>query len=386
MEKIVEKCSFIDHNQVNACSFCEECKVYLCNKCTNYHNGIFRNHHQHILNQDFNNIFIGVYKEENHYLKLEYYCKNHDILCCDSCISKLRGKGKGQHKDCDICFIEDIKDEKKNKLEKNIKSLEDLYKNLDNSINILKAIFEKINESKEQLKINIQKAFTKIRNAINEREDQLCKEVDNQYNSLFCNEDIIREWEKLPDKIKISIEKGKSINNEWNNDKKLAQLIYDCINIEDNIKKINLVNGKIKKCNLNKEEIIEFTSDEEIDDFINKIKNLGEISKKLDIDSVILEKDDLIKFNSLVSNYIKINNINLLYRATRDGDSTNSFHNKCNNIRGTLMIVKTSKGFIFGGYTNEIWNEDKNYRKDDDAFCFSLNLNKIYKSKKKIIQ
>ena len=32
MEKIVEECSFIEHNQVNACSFCEECKVYLCNK------------------------------------------------------------------------------------------------------------------------------------------------------------------------------------------------------------------------------------------------------------------------------------------------------------------------------------------------------------------
>lgn len=58
-------------------------------------------------------------------------------MCCDSCIVKLKTKGKGQHKDCDICFIEDIKDEKKNKLEKNIESLEDLYNNLENSINIL---------------------------------------------------------------------------------------------------------------------------------------------------------------------------------------------------------------------------------------------------------
>ena len=383
MEKRVEKCSFIDHNQVDACSFCQECKVYMCNKCSNYHNGLFKDHHQYILNQDFNNLFIGLCKEENHYLKLEYYCKNHDILCCDSCIVKLKAKGKGQHKDCDICFVEDIKDEKKNKLEKNIKSLEDLYKNLDNSIKELKEVFEKISESKEQLKSNIQKEFTKIRNAINEREDELLIEVDNQYNNIFCKEDIIKEGEKLPDKIKLSIEKGKAINNEWNDNKKLVQLIYDCINIEDNIKKINLINENIKKCNLNKEEIIEFSSNKKIDDFINEIKTFGQVSKQLDIDTVILKnKDDLIKFNNLMSNCLKIDNIKLLYRATRDGDTTNSFHKKCNNIKGTLMIVKTSKNFIFGGYTNEIWNEDKSYRKDDNAFCFSLNLNKIYKSKK----
>ena len=104
-------------------------------------------------------------------MKLEYYCKNHDILCCDSCIAKLKVKGKGQHKDCDICLIEDIKEEKKNKLEQNIKHLEELCKNLEKSIKEIKAIYEKINESKEQLKLDIQKVFTKMKNAINERED-----------------------------------------------------------------------------------------------------------------------------------------------------------------------------------------------------------------------
>ena len=46
------------------------------------------------------------------------------------------------------------------------------------------------------------------------------------------------------------------------------------------------------------------------------------------------------------------------------------------------MLVKTTNGFIFGGYTNEIWNEDQSYRKDDKAFCFSLDLKKIYKNKR----
>ena len=135
---------------------------------------------------------------------------------------------------------------------------------------------------------------------------------------------------------------------------------------------------------MNKEETVEFRSNKEIDVFIKEIRTFGEVNRKSNIDSLILKnKDDLKKFNNLVSYFINIDSSKLVYRATRDGDTTKSFHNKCNNIKGTLMIVKTSKNFIFGGYTDETWNEDKKYKKDDNAFCFSLNLNKIYKSKKK---
>ena len=117
MEKKIEKCSFIDHGQINACSYCKECKVYMCNKCSNHHKGLCKDHLQYDLNQDLNNIILSVCLEENHSMKLEYYCKNHNILCWGLCITKLKGKGKGQHKDCEICFLEDIKEEKKNKLE-----------------------------------------------------------------------------------------------------------------------------------------------------------------------------------------------------------------------------------------------------------------------------
>ena len=52
------------------------------------------------------------------------------------------------------------------------------------SINELKTIFENINKSKEELKLYVQKIFTKIRSAINEREDELLLEIDNKYNEL----------------------------------------------------------------------------------------------------------------------------------------------------------------------------------------------------------
>ena len=79
---------------------------------------------------------------------MEFYCKNHNKLCCVACISKIETKGYGQHKDCDICIIEDIKEEKKNKLKENIKYLENLSNNLNNSIKELKELFGKIDEKK----------------------------------------------------------------------------------------------------------------------------------------------------------------------------------------------------------------------------------------------
>ena len=55
--------------------------------------------------------------------------------------------------DYNICLIEDIEEEKRNKLKDNLKLIDNLSNNLEESINELKTIFEKINEDKENLKI-----------------------------------------------------------------------------------------------------------------------------------------------------------------------------------------------------------------------------------------
>jgi len=113
--------------------------------------------------------------------------------------------------------LKKLKKKKKNKLNENIKCLQDIYNNIENSINELKKIFERINENKEEVKMKIAKVFTTIKNSINEREDELLLEVDSQFNNLFFKEEIVNKSEKLPNEIKLSLEKGKLINNEWNN-------------------------------------------------------------------------------------------------------------------------------------------------------------------------
>ena len=106
----------------------------------------------------------------------------------------------------------------------------------------------KINEGKENLKLEIQKIFTKLRTTINEREDELLIEVDRQFDEIYFNENIIKEREKLPNKIKSSIEKGKYLSKEWDNDNNLITIINNCINVENNIKEINKINESMKKC------------------------------------------------------------------------------------------------------------------------------------------
>ena len=71
-------------------------------------------------------------------------------------------------------------------------------------------------------------------------------EVDNKYEDLFFKEDIIKEGDKLPNKIKNSLTKGKLINEHWN-ENKLNSLINDCLNIERNIENINKINESVKK-------------------------------------------------------------------------------------------------------------------------------------------
>ena len=70
------------------------------------------------------------------------------------------------------------------------KCLEELSKNFEKSINELKILFEKINENKETLKIKLQKIFSKIRNTLTDREDELLLDIDNKFNNLFINQDI----------------------------------------------------------------------------------------------------------------------------------------------------------------------------------------------------
>ena len=72
--------------------------------------------------------------------------------------------------------------------------------------------------------------------------------------------------------------------------------------------------------------------------------------------------------------------LNLIYKATLDGDKASSFHERCDNAQSTLVLVETDKGMRFGGFTTCSWSGDGIDKKDEDAFIFSLDKMLIYEN------
>ena len=284
------KCYSKGHEEIMPNYYCPQCKIYMCKKCEISHSDLFYQKNHILINLDkdkeINDIFTGYCKENSHLEKLEFFCKNHNKLCCSSCIIKIKKEGKGQHANCDICLIEDIKDEKNKIFKKNIEILEELSNNIYKAINELKDMFEKIKENKDELKVKIQNIFTEIRNKINEREDMILLEVDQIYDNTYIRDNTIKEIDNFPNKIKHSIEKGKLTEEEWQDKNKLSSIIHDCLNIEKNILSINLINNIIKQSKNNMKTKIKFYPEEKND--INKILSnifyFGKVYKENSLD------------------------------------------------------------------------------------------------------
>ena len=69
--------------------------------------------------------------------------------------------------------------------------------------------------------------------------------------------------------------------------------------------------------------------------------------------------------------------LKLFYRMTKDGKDPQKFYDKCGGIVNNLILIKTDKGFRFGGISFSPWRSGV-YIREYKSFCFSLDLKKIY--------
>ena len=59
---------------IEANSYCQQCEIYMCNKCEKIHSELCENHIPLDLRNETDSIFTGICKIENHIDKLEYFC------------------------------------------------------------------------------------------------------------------------------------------------------------------------------------------------------------------------------------------------------------------------------------------------------------------------
>ena len=177
--------------------------------------------------------------------------------------------------------------------------------------------------------------------------------------------------------IKLKNNKSLSLLNENN-------IIYLCLHLSEPIK--DIIKIPLNKSEVNSKAII-LSYYYENKQLKEKIKNLEEqLEKNNELMRLRLIKRDikgysqnLLFIEKEIEKQLKKNIISydLIYKASRDGDSSENFHSKCDNINNTLVIIKTLSSNIFGGFTTKTWNHAL-FVKDPFAFVFSINNQKIY--------
>ena len=210
---------------------------------------------------------------------------------------------------------------------------EDLSLFLDMNYDFYFEFFIDINGNKKQVRLLIEPLNEDSKKKMAERIQQQNKQIEKLEKK---NQKLENDYKNLYDSIK----KNYIVQNQFNN------IVYKAPNPK------NLsVDSKIIK------------TEEEID-FIKKI---------------IKEK----KFQKLGFNPNNFS-LNLIYRATRDGDMGQNFHKLCDGLSPILLLIKTNHNVRFGGYTETFFEGTNDYlgKKDDNAFIFSLDKRKYYEIEK----
>ena len=233
---------------------------------------------------------------------------------------------------------------------------------------------------------SMEEAFNEINSIINNKKIMI-KEESNEINLFLPLSKLSSQTENICIKIKkknISNEKIneiifkeiKEIKEELNKEKIKNESLQKTVDVL--VKENNQLKNDIK-------EILEWKNNITKKDLIK----LNDKDNKYEIDSKIINKKEEIELlsNRLTSKgFIKNKKVifNLLYRASRDSDSPDIYHRKCDGKVNTLCIIQTIKGCKFGGYTEAmIKSNNSNDDKDPNAFVFSLNKMKIYENMKK---
>ena len=255
------------------------------------------------------------------------------------------------------------------KINKGIKSLEKDENN--NMIRILSYI-AKINDSKNESNSLLITLMKNLEMGFQEEQTNV------KYEEYFFN------GIQSPKNIQIKDIKIHSATITWDiddiniNNYDEKKLKY-CIELREKIKgeKFNKIYEGDKKEflieDLKKNSTYEIKIYSIYEDLISEFIFKSFDSFRLDIDSNILsESKRLDEFIEKIYEWCGYTNYELLYRGTRDGASSQTFHEKCDDKGPTICLYKNDKGNIFGGYSSISWKKDDGTQSAKDSFIFTL--------------
>lgn len=206
-----------------------------------------------------------------------------------------------------------------------------------------------------------------------EEKEVLINLIKHESNANKSNEELIQRINILTNENQNLKEKIQIMKKEIKDKDKVIETLKNELQKNN----ININYGDINSGARNLEESNESYGEDKESDLGNEVIITDIIKSQDELDFIEERLKEIKYFQNKNLKY------QLIYKGTKDGDKSSTFHYKCDGIRSTLTLVKTKKGLRFGGYTSENWNQIGGYGKvDPNAFCFSFDLKKIYNSQK----
>ncbi|KAG4087152.1 hypothetical protein H8356DRAFT_1731315 [Neocallimastix lanati (nom. inval.)] len=212
--------------------------------------------------------------------------------------------------------------------------------------------------------------------------------INNIKENISCN--LFIKGKFIADEFSIEIRLKRKDSN--NNDiigmlcNKINELEEEKNNMNKNVNELESKNNNLntKRKDSNNNDIIGMLCNKinELEEEKNNMKNeIKELKFKSDY-KIIKDEDEL---NFIKNRLLQIPgrensniSLSLKFRLTENGNSINTYHSICNNIPNNLVLIKTTEGTRFGGYTDKAWTSCGENIVDNNSFCFSLSRNKIY--------
>lgn len=324
--------------------------------------------------EEENKIFkeeINKLKNEDKKLKEELDLKNNELIFVKNELKDIKNENKLMKEK--IKQIEDnlknnnnIKNEKKDFLNEN--------KDKDNHLN------NKDNNKKNEILKEKEKENKKKNEVKNESESKInknkyeCSSVPNSYNncnnnnysnSNYSNNKIISN--KIPKNI--IIDEDDEEKNEINENKINSEKKESLNNTNSNNNNKSNINTNISK----KSKSTPVTN-------LENIANIDFDNLFLNSKLIVSKKEKMNLYTWLTTKGGKIKEIKLIFNSSNDGDSYNTFIEKCGDKGPTLSVIQSKNKKRFGGFSKAQWTDKKGKikLKDEKAFVFSLDKLKKY--------